>query len=77
MDYKTNEIKLSNDIFKDIGNNMEYITYISNEIIKFINDIKLINNNYSIYDHDIDNNYKYISIESLEIINYKLNIEKK
>ena len=41
--------------------------------MKFINDIKLINNNYSIYENDNDNNYNYFSIECLEIINYNLN----
>ena len=29
--------------------------------MKFINDIKLINNNYSIYENDNDNNYNYFS----------------
>ena len=71
-----NEIKQFNDIIKEIEHNMKNITNIKNEIIKFINDIKLINDNNSIYENDNDNNYKYYSIECLKIINDKLKIEK-
>ena len=49
---------------------------INNEITQFINDIKLINDNNSIYENDNNNNYKYYSIECLKIINDKLKIEK-
>jgi len=71
-----NEIKQFNDIIKEIDNNMKNIENIKNEIIKFINDIKLINDNNSIYENDNNNNYKYYSIECLKIINDKLKIEK-
>ena len=71
-----NEIKQFNDIIKEIENNMKNITNIKNEIIKFINDIKLIKDNNSIYENDNNNNYKYYSIECLKIINDKLKIEK-
>ena len=47
-----------------------------NEINQFISDIKLINDNYSIYENDNNNNYKYYSIKCLNIINEKLKLKE-
>ena len=71
-----NEIKQFDNIMKEIEININKIIDIKNEINKFISDIKLINDNNSIYENDNNNNYKYYSIECLKIINDKLKIEK-
>ena len=71
-----NEIKQFDNIMKEIDININKIIDIKNEINKFISDIKLINENYSIYENDNNNNYKYYSIECLNIINEKLKLKE-
>ena len=44
-------------------------------INKFINNIKLIKENNSIYENDKENNYKLYTIECLKIINDKFKFE--
>ena len=62
---------------KEIEININKIIDIKNEINKFISDIKLINDNCSIYENDNNNNYKYYSIKCLNIINDKLKLKEK
>ena len=71
-----NEIKQFDDMMKEIEININKIIDIKNEINKFISDIKLINDNCSIYENDNNNNYKYYSIECLNIINEKLKLKE-
>ena len=71
-----NEIKQFDNIIKEIEINIKNILIITNEINKFISDIKLINDNCSIYENDNNNNYKYYSIECLNIINKKLKLKE-
>jgi hypothetical protein len=61
---------------KEIEININKIIDIQYEINKFISDIKLINDNCSIYENDNNNNYKYYSIKCLNIINEKLRIKE-
>ena len=72
-----NEIKQFDNIMKEIEININKIIDIKNEINKFISDIKLINDNCSIYENDNNNNYKYYSIKCLNIINDKLKLKEK
>ena len=71
-----NEIKQFDNIMKEIEININKIADIKNEINKFISDIKLINDNCSIYENDNNNNYKYYSIKCLNIINEKLKLKE-
>ena len=73
-----NEIKQFDNIMKEIEFNINKIIDIKNEINKFISNIKLINDNCSIYENDNNNNnnYKYYSIECLNIINEKLKLKE-
>ena len=71
-----NEIKQFDNIMKEIEININKIIDIKNEINKFISDIKLINDNCSIYENDNNNNYKYYSIKCLNIINDKLKLKE-
>ena len=71
-----NEIKQFDNIMKEIEININKIIDIKNEINKFISDIKLINDNCSIYENDNNNNYKYYSIKCLNIINEKLKLKE-
>ena len=71
-----NEIKQFDDMMKEIEININKIIDIKNEINKFISDIKLINDNCSIYEKDNNNNYKYYSIKCLNIINEKLKLKE-
>ena len=72
-----NEIKQFDNIMKEIEININKIIDIKNEINKFISDIKLINDNCSIYENDNNNNYKYYSIKCLNIINDKLKLKER
>ena len=72
-----NEIKQFDNIMKEIEININKIIDITNEINKFINNIKLINDNCSIYENDNNNNYKYYSIKCLNLINDKLKLKEK
>ena len=72
-----NEIKQFDNIMKEIEININKIIDIKNEINKFISDIKLINDNCSIYENDNNNNYKYYSIKCLNLINDKLKLKEK
>ena len=47
-----------------------------NKINEFINNIKLIKENNSIYENDKDNNFKLYIIECLKIINDKFKFEE-
>ena len=69
----SNENKQFINIMKEIAINKKI--NIKNEIIKFINDVGLINENCSIFENDNNNNYKYYSIKCLNIINEKLKIK--
>ena len=71
-----NEIKEFNNIIEEIEINVKKILDIKHEINEFINNIKLINENSSIYENDKKNNYKYYTIEYLKVINEKIKIEK-
>ena len=71
-----NEIKEFNNIIEEIEINVKKILDIKNEINEFINNIKLINENSSVYENDKKNNYKYYTIEYLKVINEKIKIEK-
>ena len=68
-----NEIKEFNNIIEEIEINVKKILDIKFEINEFINNIKLIHENSSIYENDNKNNYKYYSIEYLRVINEKKN----
>ena len=65
-----NENKEIDKLIKDIENNINSF----NQIKKFINNIKSIKDNNSIYNNDDKNNYKQYSIQCLNII--KENIKK-
>ena len=71
-----NEIKEFNNIIEEIEINVKKILDIKHEINEFINNIKLINENSSVYENDMKNNYKYYTIEYLKVINEKIKIEK-
>ena len=71
-----NENKEFNNIIEEIEINVKKILDIKNEINEFINNIKLINENSSVYENDKKNNYKYYTIEYLKVINEKIKIEK-
>ena len=63
-----NEIKEIDRLIKEIEFNIDSF----NQIKKFINNIKLIKDNSSIYNNDDKNNYKQYSIQCLNIINDKI-----
>ena len=71
-----NEIKQFNNIIKDIETNLNKVNEIKNQINQIINHMKLINDNYSIYENDEENNFKYYYIQFLNIIKDKLKIEE-
>ena len=71
-----NEIKEFNNIIEEIEINVKKILDIKHEINEFINNIKLINENSSVYENDMKYNYKYYTIEYLKVINEKIKIEK-
>ena len=58
-----------NNIIKEIENNINKILDIKNEINEFINQLKTIKINSSIYENDNVNNFKYYIIQYLNIIN--------
>ena len=44
------------------------------DILNFINDIKVIKENSSVYKNDNENNYKHYPIECLKMINEQFNL---
>ena len=68
------EIKEINDVCKNIENKITQLTKMKEEILNFINDIKLIKENSSVYKNDNENNYKYYPIECLKMINEQFNL---
>ena len=65
-----------NNLTNQIKNNIEKLTKIKDEINEFINNVKLIKENSSIYENDKENNFKLYTIECLKIINHKFNFEE-
>ena len=74
--FTEDELKQINNLTNQIKNNIEKLTKIKNEINEFINDIKLIKENSSIYENDKENNFKLYTIECLKIINDKFKFEE-
>ena len=65
-----------NLLIKQIENNIKKLTEIKDKINNFIQNIKLIKENCSIYENDKENNFKIYSIECLKIINDKFKCEE-
>ena len=66
-----NEIKETDKLIKEIDINIDSF----NKIKQFINNIKSIQDNSSIYNNDDKNNYKQYSIQCLNIIKENMKIE--
>ena len=75
--FTEDELKQINDLTNQIKNNIEKLTKIKDEINEFINNVKLIKENSSIYENDKENNFKLYTIECLKIINDKFKFEEK
>ena len=56
--FSEEEIKEINDVSKDIENKITKLTKMKDNIFNFINAIKLIKENNSVYKNDNENNYK-------------------
>ena len=69
---KQNELNKMEDILKEIDDKLNSFIKIKQDIVKFINKVKLIDENKSIYDNDTKNNYKEYLIEYLEETNKNL-----
>ena len=67
--FSEEEIKEINDVSQDIENKITKLTKMKEKILNFINDIKVIKENSSVYKNDNKNNYKYYPIECLKMIN--------
>ena len=74
--FTEDELKQINNLTNQIKNNIEKLTKIKDEINEFINNIKLIKENSSIYENDKENNFKLYTIECLKIINDKFKFEE-
>ncbi len=72
--FSEEEIKEINDVCKNIENKITKLTKMKEEILNFINEIKVIKENSSVYKNDNENNYKHYSIECLKIINEQFNL---
>ena len=72
--FSEEEIKEINDVNKVIENKITKLTKMKEDIFNFINAIKLIKENSSIYKNDNENNYKYYPIECLKMINKQFNL---
>ena len=73
--FTQDELNQTNDLIEQIENNIKKLTEIKDKINNFIQNIKLIKENCSIYENDKENNFKIYSIECLKIINEKLKFE--
>ncbi len=73
--FSEEEIKEINDVNKVIENKITKLTKMKEDIFNFINAIKLIKENSSIYKNDNENNYKYYPIESLKKINEQFDLK--
>ena len=74
--FTEDELKQINNLTNQIKNNIEKLTKIKDEINEFINNVKLIKENSSIYENDKENNFKLYTIECLKIINDKFKFEE-
>ena len=74
--FTQDELNQTNDLIEQIENNIKKFKKIKDEINDFIQNIKLIKENCSIYENDKENNFKIYSIECLKIINDKLKFEE-
>ena len=70
---KAESDKLGN-IYKEILENFNKLNKTKNDIIFFLNQIKLIKENNSIYEYDSSNNYKKYYIEYLNSINNQIKV---
>ena len=74
--FTEDELKQINDLTNQIKDNIEKLTKMKDNINTFINNIKLIKENNSIYENDKENNIKLYTIECLKIINDKFKFEE-
>jgi len=74
--FTKDELNQINDLIEQIENNIKKLIKIKDEINDFIQNIKLIKENCSIYENDKENNFKIYSIECLKIINDKFKFEE-
>ena len=74
--FTQDELNQTNDLIEQIENNVKKLTEIKDKINNFIQNIKLIKENCSIYENDKENNFKIYSIECLKIINDKFKFEE-
>ena len=72
--FSEEEIKEINDVCKNIENKITKLTKMKEEILNFINEIKVIKENSSVYKNDNENNYKHYPIECLKMINEQFNL---
>ena len=74
--FTQDELNQTNDLIEQIENNIKKLTEIKDKINNFIQNIKSIKENCSIYENDKENNFKIYSIECIKIINDKLKCEE-
>ena len=74
--FTKDELNQINDLIEQIENNVKKLIEIKDEINDFIQNIKLIKENCSIYENDKENNFKIYSIECLKIIKDKFKFEE-
>ena len=72
--FSEEEIKEINDVCKNIENKITKLTKMKEDILNFINEIKVIKENSSVYKNDNKNNYKHYPIECLKMINEQFNL---
>ena len=74
--FTQDELNQTNDLIEQIENNIKKLTKIKDKINNFIQNIKSIKENCSIYENDKENDFKIYSIECIKIINDKIKCEE-
>ncbi len=74
--FNDDELDQINNLTNKIQYNIEKLTKMKDNINEFINNIKAIKENISIYEKDKENNFKLYIIECIKIINDKIKFEE-